>query len=47
MRNGNELMYARFIRSESSLVVVEKVIFIEELIDTVKDQFFKYFRRNG
>ena len=37
MRNGNELMYARFIRSESSLVVVEKVIFIEELIDTVKD----------
>ena len=47
MRNGNELMYARFIRSESSLVVVEKVIFIEELIDTVKGQFFKYFRRNG
>ena len=46
MRNGNELMYARFIRSESSLVVVEKVIFIEELIDTVKDQIFKDFRTN-
>ena len=39
-------MYARVIRPESWLVVVEKVIFIEELIDTVKDQIFKDFRTN-
>ena len=40
-------MYARSIRPESSFVVVEKVIFIEELKDAVKDQFFKNFRTNG
>ena len=39
-------MYTRFIRSESGLVVTE-VIFVDELIDTVKDQFFKDFRANG
>ena len=47
MCTGNKLMYARVIRSESWLVVVEKVIFIEELIDTVKDQFFKDFKQIG
>ena len=36
-------MYARVIRSESWLVVVEKVTFTDEIIDTVKDQFFKDF----
>ena len=40
-------MYARVIRSESRLIVVGKVIFIEELIDTVKGQFFKDFRTYG
>ena len=40
-------MFTRFIRSESGLVVTEKVIFVDELIDTVKDQFFKDFRANG
>ena len=39
-------MYTRVIRSESRFVVVENVIFINELIDTVKDQFFKDFRAN-
>ena len=47
MCNGNKLMYARVIMSESWLDVVEKVIFIEELIENVKDQFFKDFRTNG
>ena len=37
-------MYARVIRPESWLIVVEKIIFNEELIDTVKDQDF---RTNG
>ena len=40
-------MYTRFIRSESGLVVTGKVILVDELIDTVKDQFFKDFRANG
>ena len=39
-------MYARAIRPDS-LSVVEKFIFIEEFIDTVKDQFLRDFRRNG
>ena len=40
-------MYARVIDSESWLVADEKVILINELIDTVKDQFFKDYRANG
>ena len=40
-------MYTGVTRSKSWLVVVEKVIFIDEIIDTVKDQFFKDFRTNG
>ena len=40
-------MYTRVIRSESLMVVVEKVIFIDELIDTVKDYFFNGFRASG
>ena len=47
MCNGNKLMYPRVIRSESWLVYGEKVTFIDELIDTIKDQFFKNFRANG
>ena len=47
MCNGNKLMYPRVIRSESWLVDGEKVTFIDELIDTIKDQFFKDFRANG
>ena len=47
MCNGNKLMHTRVIRPESRLVIVEKVIFIDELIDTVKDQFFKDFRESG
>ena len=47
MCNDNELMYARVIRPESSFIAVGKVIFIEELKDTVKDQFFKNFRTHG
>ena len=39
-------MYTRLTRSESWLVVVEMVIFIDKIIDTVKDQFFKDFRTN-
>ena len=39
-------MYTRVTRSESWLVG-EKVIFVDELIDTAKDQFFKDFRANG
>ena len=46
MHNDNKLML-QVIRSESWLVVVEKVIFMEKLIDTVKDQFFTDFRTNG
>ena len=46
MCNGNKLMYARIITPESWLVVVEKVVFIEELIDIVKYQFFKDIRTN-
>ena len=42
----NKPMYARAIRHKSWLVVVEKVIFVEELIDTVIDQFSKDFRTN-
>ena len=34
-------MYTRVTLSESWLVVVEKVVFIDEIIDTAKDQFFK------
>ena len=47
MCNGNKVMYARVIRSESWLVVVKKVIFIDEIIDPVKDQFLKEFRAKG
>ena len=47
MCNGNKVMYVRVIRSESWLVVVKKVIFIDEIIDPVKDQFFKEFRAKG
>ena len=43
MCNGNKLMSARVIKSESWLVVIEKAIFIDEIIDTVKNQFFKAF----
>ena len=46
MCNGNELMYARVIRFESWLVVVGKVNFIDEIIETVKDQLSKNFRAN-
>ena len=46
MCNGNKLMYARIIRSEPWLVVAEIVIFIDEIIVSVKDQFFKDFRAN-
>ena len=47
MCNGNKQIYTTVIRFESWLVVVEKVIFIDELINTVKDQFFKDFRAIG
>ena len=47
MCNDNKLMYGRVIRCESLMIVVEKIIFIDETIDTVKDQFFKDFRANG
>ena len=40
-------MYSRAFRSESRLVVVEKGFFVENLIDNVKDYFFKDFRTNG
>ena len=39
MRNGNRLMYTRVFRSESWLVVVEKVIFIDEIIILSKISF--------
>ena len=47
MCNGNKLMQKRVIRSESWLAVVEKIIFINEIIDIVKDKFFKDFRAEG
>ena len=40
-------MYARVIKSESLLVVVEKVIFIDEILDTVQDQFSKILEEMG
>ena len=40
-------MYVRDVRPVSWLVVVEKVTFIKELTDTVKDQFLKNFRTSG
>ena len=40
-------MYARVIKSESLLVVVEKVIFIDEILDTVQDQFSKILEQMG
>ena len=40
-------MYTRVIRSLSWLVAVVKVVFVNELIDTVKDNFLKDFRANG
>ena len=47
MCNNNKLMYARVIKSESLLVVVEKVIFIDEILDTVQDQFSKILEEMG
>ena len=44
---GNKLVYTRVIRSLSWLVAVEKVIFVNELTDTVKDNFLKDFRATG
>ena len=38
-------MYTEVIRSESLLI--DKITFIDELINAVKDQFFKDFRTNG
>ena len=46
MCNCNKLMYTRVTRCESWLVVVENFVFIDEIKDTVKDQFFKDFRTN-
>ena len=46
MCNCNKLMYTRLTRSKYWLVSVEQVIFIDEIIDTVKDQFSKDFRTN-
>ena len=40
-------MQKRVVRSESWLAVVEKIIFIDEIIDIVKDKFFKDFRAEG
>ena len=47
MCNGNKLTYARVIRSESWLIVIENVSFIDEIIDSVKDKFSKYLIANG
>ena len=47
MCNGNKMMYTRVIRSESRLVAAEKVIFIHELIYTIKDQFSKILEQMG
>ena len=47
MYNGNKLMYTKIVRSECWLVDVKKVIFIDKIIDTDKDQFFKDFRGKG
>ena len=46
MCTGNELMYAIVIRFEFWLVVVGKVNFIDEIIETVKDQLSKNVRAN-
>ena len=40
-------MYTKIVRSECWLVDVKKVIFIDKIIDTDKDQFFKDFRGKG
>ena len=45
--NGNQLIYARVIRSEYLLVVVEKVIFIDEIINTAKNSFSKILEQMG
>ena len=47
MYNGNKLIYTRIVRSEYWLVDVKKGFFIDKIIDTDKDQFFKDFRRKG
>ena len=38
-------MYTEVIRSESLLI--DKITFIDELMNAVKDQFFTDFRTNG
>ena len=47
MRNGNKLMYARVTKSETWLVLVGNIIFINEIIDPVKVSFSKILEQMG